>query len=273
MEKGKMVWLDFDAWYIDSDNNRVLFDTTHEDLAEANGIKQDGMHYGPIPIIVGETPLIKGLEEAILEANVGEEKEIEIPPEKGFGNRDPANIVMVPMNKLLRLPQFQGSDAPMPTVGMDVDFGDRKGTIVYMTSSRARIDFNPKYAGKTLVYKFKIEKVAESPEDYVKGALDMIYGQSDSFGIKISGDSVDIKLPDFVKIDQKWLLQKLRVVSLIRKYTDLKVVRFIEEYVKKEVSAGEGEESTEAKAKEKSEGQEEKEKSSESEGAEEKKKN
>lgn len=229
-----MIWLEFDAWYMDSENKKVLFDTTHENMAEEHGIKRDDVVYKPMPLIVGETPLLKGLEEAILEAEVGEEKEIEIPPEKGFGERDPANIIMLPMNKLLRLPQFSDEDSPRPEVGMEVDFGDRKGTIVYMTSSRVRIDFNPKYAGRTLIYKFKIDKVAETPEDYIYGVFEMAYGHLDNLSITLTEDSVDIILPPHIKVDQNWVLQKFRVLALLRKYLDKKTIRFIEEYRKKE---------------------------------------
>ncbi len=62
----------------------------------------------------------------------------------------------------------------------------------------------------------------------------MNYGHAPDFEVDIKGDKASITLPDIAKVDQKWLFGKLRIISAIRKYTEIKTIRFIEEYEKKE---------------------------------------
>ena len=61
-------------------------------MAEEAGIKLENKNYGAIPIIVGGGHVLKGLDEALIGMEEGEEKTVEITPEEGFGLRDPKII-------------------------------------------------------------------------------------------------------------------------------------------------------------------------------------
>lgn len=272
VDSGKLIWIDYDAWYEDNSGKRILFDTTNEEEAKKADIYKEGMTYTSMPMVAGEGTMIKGLEKAILEAKENEEKEVEIPPEEGFGERDPKLVMLVPMNKLLKAPQFQGENAEPPRVGMEVELGGRKGTIIHMHTSRARIDFNHKYAGKKLVYKFKVKKVAETPEDKVRGILGIHYGFPEKFEIEFpSKEEVNLRIPDIAKVDHNWFHVKYQIIADIRSHIeDIKTIRFIEEYVKKVKE--EAKETKDVKEEVKEESEKEDKEESESKTDEEKKK-
>ena len=72
--------------YTGSCDGRV-FDTTYEDVAREAGIYNKEKYYGPVEVLVGAGRVVKGLEEALEGMRLMEEKEVVIPPEKGF--KDP----------------------------------------------------------------------------------------------------------------------------------------------------------------------------------------
>lgn len=82
--------------YIGSCRGKV-FDTTYEEIAREAGIYEEGKEYGPVEILVGAGGVIKGLDEALPGMKLMEEKEIAVPPEKGF--RDPKHPLFgMPLN-------------------------------------------------------------------------------------------------------------------------------------------------------------------------------
>ncbi|MFB6147576.1 MAG: peptidylprolyl isomerase, partial [Candidatus Nanohaloarchaea archaeon] len=73
-----------------------IFDLTLEDKAEEEGMKREDAEYQPIPVLVGEEYVIEGLDEALLDMDVGEEREVEIPSEKAYGKRDSDRVETYP---------------------------------------------------------------------------------------------------------------------------------------------------------------------------------
>ena len=222
IEAGSLVMADFSGWVGETDE---LFDTTDESLAKEREIFDEKMVYGPQPLVVGKGRLFPGLDEHMLKAEVGKEYEVEIPPEKGAGPRDPKLVELHPMREFLR------QDIE-PQVGMEVTVRNRKATIVAMTAGRVRIDFNNKLAGRTLKYKYKIVSVPTKPKEIAELLLKMSYGTSDGFDVHHHGKDYKITLPDACKYDQKWLLTKYRVVTDLRDVLDAETVSFVEEYAK-----------------------------------------
>ena len=54
------------------------------------------------------------------------------------------------------------------------------------------------------------------------------------YPIHLKDDAAEIQVPDVCKTDEKWFVSKFRVVADLRELTDLKTIRFLEEYEKKE---------------------------------------
>ena len=124
----------------------------------------------------------------------------------------------------------------MPYIGMQIILKNKPAWISSITAGRVRIDFNHRLAGKTLVYKYKITKKLDKLPDKVQAILAMHYASRDEFKIDIDKKkkAVDITLPDICKYDNKWTLAKYGVIANLREVTELEVIRFVEEYVKKE---------------------------------------
>jgi hypothetical protein len=117
---------------------------------------------------------------------------------------------------------------------MEIVRKGKRGLITGISAGRIRIDFNNPLAGKTLKYKYKVVKMAESLEDRIKDVIHLDYGMSDDFVLKTDEDQVEIQLPEVCKYDPNWSLVKYKIVSDLRDILGIPKVRLVEEYVKKE---------------------------------------
>ena len=227
IEKGDIVWIEYDAWTLNPNGTQTLFDTTHEEVAKKEGKFDEKKVYMEVPVLVSRGRLFEGLDAALLEAKVGEAKEVLIPPEKGAGARDPRLVELRTEREFLR-------QEINPEVGMEVSISGKHGVVTAVSAGRVRVDFNNPLAGKTLKYIVKIVRKAKTPEERVRGILDMDYGLADRFKIALTDGIAEVLLPDVCKTDEKWFVSKFRVVADLRELPELKTIRFIEEYEKKE---------------------------------------
>jgi len=227
IQKGDIVWLEYDAWTVNPNGTQTLFDTTHEEVAKKENKFEEKKVYVEQPVIVGKDRLFKGLEEALVGAKIGETKDVTIPPEKGAGARDARLVELKTEREFLR-------QEINPEVGLEVSIRGRRGIITNLAAGRVRVDFNNPLAGKTLKYVVKVAKKAATPEERIRAVLDMDYGLAEQFKIQLKGDVAEIQLPDVCKTDEKWFVSKFRVVADLRDVSDAKLTRFIEEYEKKE---------------------------------------
>ncbi len=242
IQKGDIIWLEYDAWTVNPNGTQTLFDTTREEVAKKEGKFEEKKVYMEQPVIVGKDRLFRGLEEALLGVKIGEGKEVTISPEKGAGSRDARLVELKTEREFLR-------QEINPEVGLEVSIRGRRGIITNLAAGRVRVDFNNPLAGKTLKYVFKATKKATNPEERIRAVLDMDYGLADQFKIHLKGEVAEIELPDVCKTDEKWFVSKFRVVADLREVSDAKLTRFIEEYEKKEPKKEE-EKPAEAKAEE-----------------------
>ncbi len=219
MEKNDIVYFEYEIWVKD---DNTLYDTNKEELAKEHGIYEASATYGPRAIVLGRGQVFPALEESMMKAEVDKEYEIEIPPEDAFGKRDPKLVQLLPITKIVRM-------GITPDIGKEVEIDGKKGIITFVSASRVRVDFNHPMAGKSLIYKYKILKKAESPDERVKGIIDAYYGKSDEFEIKL-GDVIELKLPDICKYDHRWHEMKYLIISDLRELLEPERIVFIEEY-------------------------------------------
>ncbi|MDG6219937.1 MAG: FKBP-type peptidyl-prolyl cis-trans isomerase, partial [Candidatus Thermoplasmatota archaeon] len=229
MELKDVIKLDFELWVKET---KELVDTTKEDVAKDNDKHDDNNVYGPMPTIVGVEKLLPAMDKDLLSAKVGEERELEIPPQDAYGTRDPKLMELCSMHEILKLPEFKKKEE-FPDVGMEINLRGKKGIIVSMTSGRVRVDFNHPLAGKTLLYKYTVAEKAEKDEEKASWIIQSNYAKSSEFKVKVKDSEAEITLPDVCKYDDSWFLSKYRVVSDLREVLDLTTIRFVEEYVKK----------------------------------------
>jgi len=231
MQEGQFIKMEYDAFVKETGQ---LIDTTHEDVAKENDSFNERARYEPIPIIVGSGHVIKGLDTDLLNAEVGVERELEVPARDAYGERDPKLVEVYPMQKVLSLPEFRKGDR-YPTEGMDVHINNRAGTISRIFTGRVYVDFNNRWAGRNLLYKYKVTEVIEDREARIKAIIESVFGRAEEFVINEHDDEkVEVLLPDIVKLDSSWTMAKFRIVSELRNHLGVKTVRFIEEYIKKE---------------------------------------
>jgi len=225
MEKGAIVKVSYSG-YVDG----KLFDTTNEELAKEEGIYNPGIRYGPVTVIVGQGMLIPGLDEALLEMEVGEEKELELPPEKAFGKRDPSKIRLVPLREFKK-------HKINPVVGMPVTINNLVGRVVSINGGRVLVDFNHELAGKTVKYILKVEEVVEKPEDVVKELLKLFIPRlnMEEIKVEVGEKEVNITIPGEMLIPLRDIGVLIKVVAdEILKRLDIEKVSFIEEFKRKD---------------------------------------
>src|SRR5438876_5136540 len=230
IEKGDIVWIEYDAWTVTPNGALTLFDTTHDEVAKKEGKFDEKKVYIEVPVVIGRGRLFEGLEAALVGAKVGETIEVLIPPERGAGVRDPRLVELRTEREFLR-------QEISPEVGMEVSISGKHGVVTAVSAGRVRVDFNNPLAGKTLKYVVQATRKAQSPEERVRAVIDMDYGLADQFKIDLKGGSAEIHLPDVCKTDEKWFVSKFRVVADLRELSELKTIRFVEEYEKKEAKA------------------------------------
>lgn len=230
IEKGDIVWLEYDAWTVNPNGTLTLFDTTHDEVAKKEGKFDEKKVYIETPAVVGRGRLFEGLESALIGAKVGETKEVLIPPEKAAGARDPRLVELRTEREFLR-------QEINPEVGMEVSISGKHGNVTAVSAGRVRVDFNNPLAGKTLKYVVRVTRKAKTPEERVRAVIDMDYGLGEQFKIRLNDGTAEIQLPDVCKTDEKWFVSKFRVVADLRELTELKTIQFLEEYEKKEPKA------------------------------------
>jgi len=228
MKKGDIIKVDYDLYNADTEE---LLETTKEELAQENDMFDEKTVYKPRTMIVGANNISEVFDSSLLKADVGKDVEVDIPPEKGFGDRNPDLVELHSRREIMRLPEFRKGDME-PFVGLQIMLKNRPGTISAVTAGRIRVDFNHPYAGKTLKYRYKITEAATKAQDKVKAILDMHYANTDDFKLNIKGNTVEMVLPEMCKIDQSWFMAKYRVVGDLREWADMDVIRMVEEYVK-----------------------------------------
>ena len=226
LAKGDLAYLDYDVFIVGAGEQKTLHETTRADVAKAQDKYDDKHAYVPVPVVVGHDRVPKGLDEALLGAEVGESKEFVVPPEKGAGERDPRLVKLYPIR------EFHRREID-PAPGMEVTVENRRGTVTAVTAGRVRVDFNNPLAGRTLHYSVTVGRRAETTEEKVRGILDMDYGLEDQFRIFAKETEVDVFVPDVCKTDERWFVAKFRVVADLREFAGLAKVRFVEEYEKK----------------------------------------
>ncbi|MGC9434685.1 MAG: FKBP-type peptidyl-prolyl cis-trans isomerase [Methanomicrobiales archaeon] len=187
----------------------TVFDTTDEETARDEDIHNPEAHYGPIVIRVGSGHVIPGLDEALVGREKGEEGEVEVPPEKGFGERDEDLIESISITRF--------KDKPKP--GMRVKTDEREGVVVGVIGRRAKVDFNPPLAGETLHYTFTIDGVVEDPAEQIQGLIRLYTGRND-VDVTISDGTAELLLPPGIVFDRRWLLWRSRVVHEIFEYIE-----------------------------------------------------
>lgn len=221
-QKGTLLLVDYTAKVKDTGE---VFETTKEEDAKSNSIHDTNMKYQPRLVSVGESWVLKGLDDALFNTNAGDKLTVEVPPEKGFGTRDPAKVRMIPLRKL-------GEDAEKISVGDAIEIDERTGIVRFIGSGRVQVDFNHRFAGKTILYDVNVLKSLNTDDEKILGLLKRRLPIEDSkLKFKVNGTELDITMPEETFMAEGLQIIKRAIVNDIYKFVPkLEKINFIESY-------------------------------------------
>ncbi|MFY3740662.1 MAG: peptidylprolyl isomerase [Candidatus Nitrosomirales archaeon] len=230
LDKGSLVLVNYTAKIKDTDE---AFDTTIEEDAKKFNIHDPTRTYEPRLISVGDGWVLKGLDEALTNANVGENMNVEVPPDKGFGARDPEKVRMIPLRKL-------GEKAEEVKVGDAIEIDDKVGIIRFIGSGRVQIDYNHRLAGKTITYALQVLKRLEQDNERITALIKRRIPIDESkLKITLNEGNLDIELPSENYMQEGLQVIKRAIVNDVFKYvTSVKKIKFIETYEPQAQSSG-----------------------------------
>ena len=199
-------------------------DTTYDAVAKDAHIHREDGSFGPRFIILGEGWLPKGLEDSLVGADVGKQTTIELPPEKGYGTRDPAKMRLVPLRRFR-------DEKIEPIPGAEIQLGGRRAVVRSVGAGRVQVDYNHPLAGKTLVYDVSVEKVLEDENEKILNVISIRIPEVDKtkFTLEHSGPDLAIYVPEEAFYLGGLQVAKKEVTSDIQKYfPDINTISFRE---------------------------------------------
>jgi peptidylprolyl isomerase len=220
LERGSLILVDYTAKVKDSNE---IFETTREEEAKKSELFDPTHKYEPRLISIGEGWVLKGLDEALAAANIGDRINVEITPDKGFGERDPNKVRMVAQRKL-------GEKADEVRVGDVIEIDHRTGIVRYVGSGRVQIDFNHRFAGRTLTYDVDVVKKVESDDDKIRSLIKRRLPLDDEkIKVNLKGFTLEIELPEETLLAEGLQIIKRAVANDVFKFVpSLKDIKFIE---------------------------------------------
>ncbi len=220
--KGSLILIDYTAKVKDSDE---VVETTIVDEAKKYNLFQDNIKYQPKLVSVGESWVLKGLDDALASAKTGDKLKVDVTPDKGFGERDSGKVRMIPLRKL-------GEDADKVGVGDTIEVDQKTGVVRFVGSGRVQVDFNHRLAGKTVVYDVNVLKSLETNEDKVNGILKRHLPVEDSkISSKLTGNSLDVTIPeDIFGAETLRVIKHFIQMDIFKFVPTLEKINFIETY-------------------------------------------
>jgi len=219
VKEGDFVLLD----YTGSTGGQV-FDTTVEKDAKENNIYLEERVYRPLVVEAGRGDLIKGMDKAILGMEKGKGKKVTVPPEEGYGPRDPKLVKIVPLkvftdNKL----------NPFP--GMPVKLDNMTARVQSVSGGRVRVDFNHELAGRTLDFDLKVVDVITGKEEKIRALAGQFFDDGD-IKIEVKGEKV-VATPkqELLKTQHYGKAKAYFITQVTEKFPKMSV-EFVEEYKK-----------------------------------------
>ena len=182
-----LVYIDYSAT---TKHDGVVFDTTMEQVAKDSGIYKETDRYEPMLVAIGWNWLLGALEEELIGMKVADSKTVEVPPEKGAGERDPSKVKMIAKTKLAK-------HKARPFKGEQITFGNERGVITAVLGRQVRVDFNSPLAGRTLVFDVTLRSIISDPSEKLRAVVKrrMPGIPEEDFKFSIAKKIVTIEMP------------------------------------------------------------------------------
>ena len=223
LENGSLILADYTAKIKDTGQ---IIDTTRKEDAEKAGNADPTRTYEPRLIAVGDGWVLKGLDEALQKADPNQTLEVELTPDKAFGVRDPNKVSRIPIKKF-------GEKAAELEIGAEMEVDNRVGIVRSIESGRVLIDFNHKYAGKTLQYHLEIKQKLDERDQQIEALIHRrLPIEKEKIKFESVGETeVKIVIPnDYFLLDGLQIIKRGISTDLFKYIKPLDKVSFVEEY-------------------------------------------
>ncbi|MFW5900767.1 MAG: FKBP-type peptidyl-prolyl cis-trans isomerase [Halodesulfurarchaeum sp.] len=152
IQQGDSVTIEYTGRYEDG----TVFDTSRESVAEKAGLLDEtDRTFEPLTAEVGTGDFIEGIEDALLEMEVGESATVTIPPEAGYGEWTEDRVQEFETDELSQ--QFSED---LLEVGQHIQTADGSvAEILRVEDDIVRVDFNHRLAGETLSFDIEVLSV------------------------------------------------------------------------------------------------------------------
>jgi len=239
--KGSLILVDYTSKVKDTGE---VFETTIEEEAKKHSFHDPNVKYQPKLVSVGESWVIKGFDEALEKTSVGDKKTIEISPDKGFGERDTGKVRMIPLRKL-------GEDAEKVSIGDTVEVDNKKGVVRFIGSGRVQIDYNHRFAGKTVLYDINVLKELKTDDEKTSGILKRYLPvKDDKISFKQTGKVLDITIPEeMFRAEGLHAIKHFVQTDVFKFIPTLEQVNFVESHMNEKTKSTEKTTKTKAKTK------------------------
>ena len=147
VEQGNVVAFEYTGTFEDGS----VFDSSEEEK--------------PMEVLAGKGMLIKGLDDVLVGMNVGDEKEVNLTPDDGYGH---------PRDELVQtVPKSQLGDEVTPEVGMTLGVQSPDGQVFPAVIKEVKdddiiLDANHPLAGKNINFKIKVVDTRVPSEEDIK---------------------------------------------------------------------------------------------------------
>lgn len=168
------------------DTNEIFDSNVKKDL-ESSNIKSNPK---PFVFSLGQGMFLESIDEFLIGKETGKYN-IDLAPEKAFGNRDTKLVKIVPI-KIFR----QHNINPAP--GVMFNFDGKIAKVLSVSGGRVIVDFNNPIAGKEVVYDINVLRKVEDMSEKINSFMSFLFMKE--FDFSIEGKDLVIKAEkDFVK--------------------------------------------------------------------------
>jgi len=194
MKDGDFVYIDYAGKVKDSGE---IFDITNEQSARKEGVWKEAFKYGPVPVVVGADFVLPGLNDALKEMKIGENKKVEIKPDRAFGERNSEYVKLIPEAR------FKEQDVNVE-VGQFVTINRLRGKVLSMDGGRVRVDFNHPLAGKTLAYDLTVVGKIEDAAEKVQALVYYFVGvDKEGVDVVVKGKEIEVEFKNKIDVHKE----------------------------------------------------------------------
>ncbi|WP_227130809.1 FKBP-type peptidyl-prolyl cis-trans isomerase [Halorubellus salinus] len=163
VQDGDFVKLAYTARTVENDQ---LVDTTDPEVAEEEGIDQEGQEFAPRTIVLGEGHIFDSVEDDVRGKEVGDTGTVVVPAAEAFGEYDEDDVRTLSAEKI-------PEDDRHP--GAQVQIDGEEGFVNTIIGGRARVDFNHPLAGDDVEYDYEIVDVVTDEVEKASGLFEMFF--------------------------------------------------------------------------------------------------